>query len=407
MERIANSGKYDVENHIKTIKHRKAAFAGASSSKVTSFLKSASLEENEKKLATIEGCWAYHTVFHNQSFRSTDCTSKLIQHCFEPKYSSARTKTESIITHVLAPFAIKELLDALSQVHFITVFSDVSNHNATKVIPILVRFFTPRGVQVKILEIKEQPGETSDIISNYIIDTLARYDLTSKLLGISADNTNCNFGGASRRGLNNVFHKIKSTVNRPLIGIGCLAHIMNNCVKTAADCLPMDIEAVIVKIYLYFHTYTVRTEELKHFCEFVDIEYKKLLGYSANRWLALLPAIERILKMYRALKSYFASQEKCPVLIKNFFEDPVNELWLFFVHHIAESFHNIILKMEGQNISLLEVIKLYKDFQIKLIERRNQLFLPFAVKQLMKNLEVEAMINSISIEIAIKTFYST
>lgn len=144
---VANSSKYDVENHIKTLKHRKAAYARASTSRVTTYFKSTSFDENTKKLAAVEGCWAYHTVYHNHSFRSTDCNSKLIQQCFEPKYSSARTKTESIITHVLAPFAIKQLLDALSQVHFITVYSDPSCHNATKVIPILVRFFTPKLIK--------------------------------------------------------------------------------------------------------------------------------------------------------------------------------------------------------------------------------------------------------------------
>lgn len=63
--------------------------------------------------------------------------------------------------------------------------------------------------------------------------------------------------------------------------------------------------------------------------------------------------------------------------------------------------------MEGQNISLLEVIKLYRDFQMKLIERRDHLFLPFSVKQLMSKLEAEGNINIISNKKAIKTFYST
>ena len=38
----------------------------------------------EQKLAAAESTWAYHTLQYNQSLRSTDCTSKLVQKSFEP-----------------------------------------------------------------------------------------------------------------------------------------------------------------------------------------------------------------------------------------------------------------------------------------------------------------------------------
>ncbi|KNE88569.1 hypothetical protein PSTG_18022, partial [Puccinia striiformis f. sp. tritici PST-78] len=56
-----------------------------------------------------------------------------------------------------------------------------------------------KGVQVKLLEVDELPGETSDILNNYIVTVVDKYDLNQKLLGLCADNTNCNFGGAARR----------------------------------------------------------------------------------------------------------------------------------------------------------------------------------------------------------------
>lgn len=51
------------------------------------------------------------------------------------------------------------------------------------------------------------------------------------------------------------------------MGVGCAAHIVHNAVHIAADCLPIDVEAIVNKIYCYFHIYTVREERLKEFCE--------------------------------------------------------------------------------------------------------------------------------------------
>jgi hypothetical protein len=44
---------------------------------------------------------------------------------------------------------------------------------------------------------------------------------------------------------------------------------------------------------------------LQDFCEFVNQEYKKILGCSKTRWLALLPSVEWLLNMLLPLKSFF------------------------------------------------------------------------------------------------------
>ena len=112
---------------------------------------------------------------------------------------------------------------------------------------------------------------------------------------------------------------MQQVLGRKLIGVNCAAHILNNCMKAATDCLPIDVEVITVKIFSFFYIYTVRVEKLKEICENVDVHYQNLLGYSKTRWLALRPAIERILKFFKTLKTYFLSQEKCPSLIKQFF----------------------------------------------------------------------------------------
>ena len=67
---------------------------------------------SDYKAAAAEGTWAYHTAKHQQSFLSNNCTSQLFKAIFPDvakKFASARTKTASIITGVLAPYAQKKL----------------------------------------------------------------------------------------------------------------------------------------------------------------------------------------------------------------------------------------------------------------------------------------------------------
>ena len=103
------------------------------------------------------------------------------------------------------------------------------------------------------------------------------------MLGLCADNTNTNFGGPLRKGTKNVFKTLQDAFDTKVISFGCSAHNINNAINTAADNLPIDIESIIVKIYSYFHVYIVRVETLKDFCNFVDNEYRQVLGYSKTR----------------------------------------------------------------------------------------------------------------------------
>ena len=89
----------------------------------------------------------------------------------------------------------------------------------------------------------------------------------------------------------------------------------------------IDIENYINKIYQYFFVYTVRTEQLKEYCEFANCEYKRLLSHSKTRWLSLFPGISRLLEMFSSLKSYFLSQNHPPIVIKQFFENEMSELF--------------------------------------------------------------------------------
>ena len=137
------------------LKNKTFQAASSSSSSVTSFFSKTEPTHDVIKLAAAEGAFAYHTVKHNHSFRSMDCTTKLAKQLFDKKFSSACTKTEAIVSNVLAPLAINEIKGQTKQAKFITVALDTSNHNAVKLAPILVQYFLPSlGMKTKISDIQ-------------------------------------------------------------------------------------------------------------------------------------------------------------------------------------------------------------------------------------------------------------
>ncbi|GFR24032.1 uncharacterized protein TNCT_420791 [Trichonephila clavata] len=161
-------------------------------------------------IAAAEDVWAFHTIQENHSFRSKDRASKLIQACFEPKFACARTKSKAIVVaNVLTPTAMKELKDDLNKSICITILNAASNR-----------------------------GEISDTNVNYLNQVLTDNNLTTKVVAFCEDNANVNFGGAARRGANNVSTKLQLSLKKSLIGSG--AHVIHNAIKSAADRLPLD-----------------------------------------------------------------------------------------------------------------------------------------------------------------------
>lgn len=51
------------------------------------------------KLVAAEAVFAYHTVFHRQSFHSMHYTIRIEQKLFESKFSCACTKAEAVVVN--------------------------------------------------------------------------------------------------------------------------------------------------------------------------------------------------------------------------------------------------------------------------------------------------------------------
>lgn len=267
-----------------------------------------------------EGTWAYHVCKHNQSFSSMDCTSGLLRKMYDSKFTCGATKTQAIIINVLFPYVISLIKNQLNAANFVTVMIDSSNHKDLKIVPLLVRYFLPEtGVKTVIIEFTDLPGETALQLTNYIWELLRTLKIEKKKIALSADNTNTNFEGIVRRGKNNLFTHLNGNIENNMIGIGCSAHILNNAIQSASDTLPIDLQLIISKIFQHFYFYSVRVNTLKEFCEFVNSDYKTILGHSKTRWLSLHPALTRLIEIFWSIKIIFSFNRKMPICPQNFF----------------------------------------------------------------------------------------
>jgi hypothetical protein len=110
-----------------------------------------------------------------------------------------------------------------------------------------------------------------------------------------------------------------------------------------------------------------------------------ILGYAQTRWLALLPATERVLKLFLPLKSHFQSQDICPLFLLNLFETSLS----YFVHSQASSFHEAVKKVEGQRANVLEVTDCISGLKTALMFKLEDCFLLSAVRTILGKLEPE------------------
>ena len=275
-------GKTAISVHNDTQKHKKCAQMINSNQSMEKFCKRPSQPTTtDNKAAAAEGTWAYHTVKDNQSFNSNDCMSQLVKEIFPDsdvakKFTSARTKITSINTGVLAPFAQQKVLSDLGTQPF-SISVDASNHNEMKLFPLVIRFFSAKlGINVRLLDLRSMPGETSEQIENFIISSVEENDLDlQQLTSFCADNAPKNFGGSNQGGKNNVFYHL-SERKTCLIPVGCPAHILHNAAEKGAERLTVDTETIVLKIGSHFKSQTGRTNSLKQFCEQLNTNYSTL-----------------------------------------------------------------------------------------------------------------------------------
>ncbi|KAI4899205.1 hypothetical protein NFI96_030736 [Prochilodus magdalenae] len=251
----------------------------------------------------------------------------------------------------------------------------------------------PTG-RTRLLDFYEDPDESSEAIFNQIVSITENNGLSIKQISAyGADNASVNYGRH-----NSVFQKLRG-VNPHIVKGNCKCHIINNSVKTANRVFSSsgcDVEAFVLKVYSEFSCSAKKVETLKEFCEFTSTKYREILRHVPTRWLSLLPAIQRILECWPALKSYFVSlgKDDCPSIVWTFVggaadtdvDHTVAECILAFMHNVMQEFDSSIRKLESDSATVIDVYSVMNRLRNQLIARRTDRFYGSKARQIMKDL---------------------
>ena len=213
-----------------------------------------------------------------------------------------------------------------------SIMIDGSDTGIAKMYPITVRIYDVEfnRVMTKFFDMNLIEGRcsgTAATIFEHVDAVFNKHAIQWKsVTGLGVDNTNVNIGKHD---------SIKSRVleKEPKIAVvGCPCHMLHNAAGKGAtefgNITKFDVEDHCIDLFYWFDKSTKRKGALKEYFEFCVIKYISV------RWLCLERCIERELKKYVALKSYFCPEEEQDNQFRclyGAFDDPMTEVHLFFL----------------------------------------------------------------------------
>lgn len=377
-------GRLDVIRHTKSKAHKdvvermkgQRSLSFHTGSDVSSGLKTI---EAELKMAVLAAASSIPLAFH-------DKLSPAIRSCFSDStigknYHSASTKATCMLNLAVAPSLINKLLDTM-KCHPFSLSTDGSNDTGLeKMNPISIRVFDEERSKIvtKFLHMcPSTDGRAEALFSNIdskLSELLSLSNPWGMCTALGVDNTSVNIG---------VHNSLKSRVlqrNKAIYVNGCPCHIIHNGAQKGGQCYcassKFDAEEFLIDLYFWFEHSTKRKNELRSFCEFCDQEYRKIIKHVSTRWLSLEIAIERCLKQYPSLKSYFLSNSEPQARFHRLhkaFENPMTEIHLLFMQSVLPIFTNAnrFLQREEPLIHLLRpsLMSLFRKLLSKFVEPR-------------------------------------
>lgn len=97
-----------------------------------------------------------------------------------------------------------------------------------------------------------------------------------------------------------------------------------------------------------------RKDQLKEFCDFVNVTYKRILQHVETRWLSLLRVIVHVLEIWPALKSYFESHpdsEKAGRVRKQLCDE--TKLFLLFLNFLLPTVNAFNVAFQATNYTTI------------------------------------------------------
>jgi hypothetical protein len=265
-------------------------------------------------------------------FRAMFPDSEIAKH-----YACGKTKTSAIINKALGPHCHEYVVNHITKHLFSLGIDGSSDTGVEKMNPMTVRIFNingPKTVSTHFYNMCVTGGRDASKAECIfkVVQTKMEEDhiAWSQAVNLSVDKMSLSLISFASR--------CKSK-NADIYVLGCPCHLAHIAASNANDAFVeicgINIEDLLIDLYYWFEKSTKRKGVLVEYMEFCDQDCMKVLKHSSTRWLSLERCVERCLKKYAGLKSYFLSKDFADARFErlhNAFEDPLTEVVLFFHH---------------------------------------------------------------------------
>ena len=159
---------------------------------------------------------------------------------------------------------------------------------------------------------------------------------------------------------NNSIYTRLADSNPDVYPVGCACHLAHLCAKKAANQLSVNMEQLVIDLYYHFDKSSKRKEIFQSYQVFCDVETRKILKHSSTRWMSLMKCIDRVLRQYDALKSYFSSclsekkasdqnkkKSKMAILAEQL-NDPITKVYMLFLHSVLPVLDSFTALLESE-----------------------------------------------------------
>lgn len=377
-----HQGKGHVKAHCRTVGHRQKAMALDKQPRLPNFLVDPTRANLDKKTIEAEVKMAVLCAHANLPIPFHDKLSPALRSQFSDskvaaQYHSASTKAMCMLNGAVAPSLMSDLLAKMKTGAFSIMIDGSNNSGLQKMNPTTVRMFDVNLIKTYFLDMCPTTSSTADAIFTSMDSRLVN------LLGMENPWMNCTAVGVDDTSVNiGVRNSLKVRIqarNSSVYFNGCPCHMIHNAAQKGAEQFSVvtgfDVEEVVVDIFYWFDKSTKRKNSLKEYCQFCDHSYRSVIKHVSTRWLSLELAIERCLKQFRGLASYFKSENESQARfrrLQNCFEDPMLEVYLLFFQAVLPSLTNAnkFLQSEEPLIHIMrsQLTKLLKKVMARFIK---------------------------------------
>ena len=358
-----HQGEADVTRHIACASHNAFVQQMSSQQRLT-FPSSSSPIATKIKRAEVK--MSILLAQHNVPLALADHLSPIIRDLFDGDvakgYACARTKTTAILNNAVAPAFKAELVSAMLDGSFSILIDGSNDAGLQKMNPITVKIFdASRGkVESQFFDMcttTGPSGATAESIFAKMDSVLSLHRVPwGNCVGFGVDNASVNMGRH-----NSIKSRVEQ-VNDNVYFMGCPCHIAHNTAGVASEkfvqVTGFDVEEMAIDLFYWFDKSSKRKAILNDYCTFCDVTYREIVKHVSTRWLSLSTAVERTIKLYDSLRSYFLSEDDRQARFRrlsSLFEKPLTEVYLYFYQSSLSVFteFNLFLQREDPCIHLV------------------------------------------------------